>query len=283
MRKIDKNTIFVLLGVILFAASIITINLTQYQNSSFNTINKNQTHPNNTEPQLPKDPEGNGCSMIYLDLGTNIGIQIRKVYEPELYINSLILPYFDTFFGRDLEVRRAVCSFGFEPNPGHTPYLKYTEESYKKLGYNVKIFTETAVGDFDGEASLVIEDSSRESNHMDWGAKIGDSVEGKKTKAVRMLNFPKWFKENIADRNYTGQSAIVMKVDIEGFEYTIFPYLIRNGLYCLIDFVYVEHVNWDIMRELNDVMQYSGCKTRMMYIDDESYFNMPFPFPHEMD
>lgn len=25
------------------------------------------------------------CSMVYIDMGTNIGHQIRKLYEPELY------------------------------------------------------------------------------------------------------------------------------------------------------------------------------------------------------
>jgi len=220
---------------------------------------------------------GNGCNMVYLDLGTNIGIQIRKLYEPHKYTNAMILPYFDNYFGIDLEGRKAVCSFGFEPNPNHAKYLKFNENQYLSMGYRVKIFTETAVGNYDGEASLVSDNSFQ---HFEWGAKIGQKG-GQNTIQVTMLNFPRWFQENIVNRNYTGESTIVMKVDIEGFEWTIFPEMIRFGLICYLDFIYVEHLSWDVMKSINDVLSYSGCKTRIIYLDDETYFNMIFPFPSE--
>ena len=38
-------------------------------------------------------PAGNGCRDVYLDLGTNLGVQIRKLYEPERYkamLNNLL-------------------------------------------------------------------------------------------------------------------------------------------------------------------------------------------------
>ena len=40
-----------------------------------------------------------GCRHVYLDMGTNIGIQIRKLYEPHLFPDALVLPIFDKFFG----------------------------------------------------------------------------------------------------------------------------------------------------------------------------------------
>ena len=40
-----------------------------------------------------------GCQHVYLDMGTNTGIQIRKLYEPHLFPNALVLPIFDKFFG----------------------------------------------------------------------------------------------------------------------------------------------------------------------------------------
>ena len=39
------------------------------------------------------------CRHVYLDLGTNIGMQIRKLYQPELYPQSPMLPFFDRYFG----------------------------------------------------------------------------------------------------------------------------------------------------------------------------------------
>ena len=40
-----------------------------------------------------------GCRHVFLDMGTNTGIQIRKLYEPHLFPNASVLPIFDKFFG----------------------------------------------------------------------------------------------------------------------------------------------------------------------------------------
>ena len=73
-----------------------------------------------------------GCRFVYLDVGTNIGVQIRKLFEPELYPNAKIHKIFDRYFG-DMKqrIRSGVCAVGFEPNPNHTSYLqsKITENN----------------------------------------------------------------------------------------------------------------------------------------------------------
>ena len=40
-----------------------------------------------------------GCHHVYLDMGTNTGVQIRKLYQPHLFPNASVLPIFDKFFG----------------------------------------------------------------------------------------------------------------------------------------------------------------------------------------
>ena len=40
-----------------------------------------------------------GCRHVYLDMGTNTGVQIRKLYQPHLFPNASVLPIFDKFFG----------------------------------------------------------------------------------------------------------------------------------------------------------------------------------------
>ena len=54
-----------------------------------------------------------GCKHVYLDMGTNIGVQIRKLYEPHLFPNASVLPIFDKFFGRQGE-----RCFSFDQNSG---------------------------------------------------------------------------------------------------------------------------------------------------------------------
>ena len=66
-----------------------------------------------------------GCRFVYLDVGTNIGVQIRKLFEPELYPNAKIHKIFEQYFGdKKQRIRSGVCAVGFEPNPNHTLYLQ---------------------------------------------------------------------------------------------------------------------------------------------------------------
>ena len=66
-----------------------------------------------------------GCRYVYLDVGTNIGVQIRKLFEPDLYPNATVHQLFNKYFG-DINERTAhgICAVGFEPNPSHTSLLK---------------------------------------------------------------------------------------------------------------------------------------------------------------
>ena len=63
------------------------------------------------------------CYHVYLDLGTNTGVQFHKLYDPDSLPAgevSAIIPKFDHFFGSDTAARLTdVCGFGFEPNPSH--------------------------------------------------------------------------------------------------------------------------------------------------------------------
>ena len=68
-----------------------------------------------------------GCRFVYLDVGTNIGVQIRKLFEPKLYPRAKIHKIFNYFFGNLTERTNAgVCAVGFEPNPSHSLHLQGT-------------------------------------------------------------------------------------------------------------------------------------------------------------
>mgnify|MGYP003314384606 CR=1 FL=1 len=58
-----------------------------------------------------------GCSMIFLDLGANLGVQTRKLFEAEKYTKGKRPPVFRLFanaFGLDRDVWRTACSVGFD-------------------------------------------------------------------------------------------------------------------------------------------------------------------------
>ena len=44
-----------------------------------------------------------GCYHVYLDVGSNIGVQVRKLYEPELYPKANVHVIFNSRFGSILE------------------------------------------------------------------------------------------------------------------------------------------------------------------------------------
>ena len=100
-----------------------------------------------------------GYYHVYSDVGSNIGIQVRKLSEPQRYPNAKVLTIFDKVFGtidhrkkeNHLNGKR-ICVIGFEPNPKHTRYLKEVEANYNNCGYKVKFFTEAAVSGFNGKS-----------------------------------------------------------------------------------------------------------------------------------
>jgi len=134
---------------------------------------------------------GDGCWHIYLDVGSNIGVQVRKLFEPHRYPKADILPYFESYFHIDPSkpVPRAlppitttntetdeftdltnpngsnndllpqnnaishICAFGCEPNPLHVDRLNALEEAYTRTGWRTTFFTETAVGISDTDAA----------------------------------------------------------------------------------------------------------------------------------
>ena len=102
-----------------------------------------------------------------------ISFQVRKVYEPHLFINASFLPIFDKYFGdinsRQLSGAHSICAVGFEPNPKHTKWLKDLQLAYEKCGWKAKFHTKTAAAHSYGLATFY---SDGEEKNFEWGASI---------------------------------------------------------------------------------------------------------------
>ena len=99
------------------------------------------------------------CEKIFLDLGANIGVTVKKLFEPHKYPESTTLPYFGKTFG-DQWLRQSMerfpnrlCALGFEPNPKHQKRLKDLEIEYSDKNWNVHFFSE-AVSNVDGKVTF---------------------------------------------------------------------------------------------------------------------------------
>eukprot|EP01083_Nonionella_stella_P214826 773726_1 len=97
----------------------IMMNSTNSENMELTLLDRNKTL-NEQQPYMADWK----CPNIYIDLGSNIGVQIRKIFEPEKYPKTSIsyvlnktMKHFAKFLG-DIETRRKhCCVFGFEANP----------------------------------------------------------------------------------------------------------------------------------------------------------------------
>ena len=103
------------------------------------------------------------CHSVYLDVGSNIGVQIRKLYEPQAYnrvdpeLSRLsqtffkqhkdlkevakhtpqVLPIYDEYFGS--APRCNVCAIGIEPNPRHASRLESMQQALRAAGAGVLV------------------------------------------------------------------------------------------------------------------------------------------------
>jgi len=97
-----------------------------------------------------------GCQHVFLDVGSNRGVQVRKLFEPQHYPNATILPFFDEYFGtasfrQQPFEKTGLCAFGFEANPLLKDRLKEIQHAYEKKGWRVMFIVPQAVSDSDGK------------------------------------------------------------------------------------------------------------------------------------
>ena len=176
------------------------------------------------------------CSRgIYLDVGSNIGVQVRKLYEPAKYEGAGVLPIFEQAFGPSRRCR--VCAIGFEPNPRHSARLNLVEHHLNRAGLRVMFFR-AAAGAVDGEISLHF--GTAKSAFEDAGASalgLGRyrgtaSVQVRQIRLARILMHIKRLQASA-----TPKAPLLMKLDIEGSEWTVIPDLMVSKSFCTLDTV----------------------------------------------
>jgi Methyltransferase FkbM domain len=236
------------------------------------------------------------CKHVYLDLGTNVGVQIKKLYEPHLYPAAPFLSIFDKYFGPyEKSVNRSnVCSFGFEPNPHWAAQLQDIDAAYNRAGFPVVIFTETAVCTHGRNMSFYLEPYNTGS--QEDGASLlrhhGSSMPEVQVGCIPISQFINTYVRNrriaaphtaAGTDTDTGPPKVIAKMDIEGGEYMVLPKMILTGALCVINFIgcefhsrfipdppkssekFLEHVRW-LLNHTDEC-----TNTTLSELDDESY------------
>jgi hypothetical protein len=217
----------------------------------------------------------------------------------------------ETFASTD---RCRVCAIGVEPNPRHRNRLSQLQTRLTAAGAGVTVF-EAAAGSADGV--LTLQYGARKSNFEDAGAStlgIG-RYRGHDEVVVRMLRLSRLVRLVRAQLDVTARRAgtppgqragkILMKLDIEGSEWTVLTDLMDSGALCAVDSVFVEYHDADFERigaqagslrraalvTMRDAVRSlrttisaalgaeGSCPTRVVDLDDETFMRDPAPWP----
>jgi len=199
-----------------------------------------------------------GCLHVFIDLGSNRGLQIRKLYEPHTFPLAPIQPLYQRFFGppedRNLQ---EICSVSVEPNSKHAAHLKKLSEAYATCGIKVLVY-EAGVGHkdmklrfapfnsllghevgHDGSARLIHDDESVEDFTE---THFHDNVE---VEEVEVMRFARFITDVVAKRKLPISAEVVtprvvIKADIEGAELKIIPDMLITGALDNVDNLHME-------------------------------------------
>ena len=180
---------------------------------------------------------GDGCFHVFLDVGANIGVQTRKLFEPHAYPsggsgetisrhfegNFSWVRAFESAFGqrRGRNAQRQLCAFGFEASPRHTKRLQQLQACYQKQGWRARFFTETAVSDVNGNATFFLARDQLAASLV----RHGKHRTAHRTHTVSAIDLAAWIDEHVLQRGIRGgggaEPRVLMKLDIEAAEFRV--------------------------------------------------------------
>ena len=230
-------------------------------------------------------PAADGCRYVFLDVGGNIGVHARFLFEPELYRHSSYLPIFDRAFPANRD-RSDICVFGFEPNRRHRTRLDRLAAAYSKhRGWNVS-YLSVAAGTEDGRAHYFRDSDENAVAHNDWTFRrhsVNNPAAGS-IESIKTLDLANWVHANVHRRTVPEARlrddplpAVVMKMDIEGAEYDVLPRLLATGVLCNVSVITLEwhrryctmnkdctQLEADLTSQLERTTRMAGCAIRVV-------------------
>ena len=212
---------------------------------------------------------GDGCRFVFLDVGSNIGVQVRKLFEgEEKYPDAPFVAQFKKRFGTLEERRRYACAFGIVANPRHQSRLKEIENCYNNrlLGWRTKFFVPNIADNVDGRTIEFFEESGKEEDN-NWASSVFFNPHFNYTSKVKVtsIDLGSFIMNEIVGREIPagpGTPFILMKMDIEGSEYQVLPDLLAKGALCHINEAMVEYHRG--FMETNEDKERAGAVTSFM-------------------
>lgn len=181
---------------------------------------------------------------IFIDLGSFDGDTIEQAIK--------IMPNFDEFIGfepvKELD-NKAVKKYKDNPKVKLLNVAAGLED--KKIDFNVDIQKEAGTTEYTGSTMM------------------NDKITGVFIKRkVKSINFPKWLKDNVNKDDF-----VILKIDIEGFEYDLIERLLEENVMDLVNVLYVEW-HWKKVKSITEERHnnlITKLKTKRFDITGSSY------------
>jgi len=187
------------------------------------------------------------CKRVFVDLGCNNGVNIRKLYEPKKFESASILSVFDEEMGsagwrRAPGKQNGLCAFGLEPNPDHFDRLKQVEEAYQKHGWNVHFYPFAA---YNTEGKMSFNKTTQRPSEVDKNTAAGAHLSmkqevGEGSLEVRTVNAAEFLN------SFPEGSVKLVVMDIEGAEYETLAQMMQENVLCanVVNRLLVETHGW---------------------------------------
>ena len=208
---------------------------------------------------------------------------------------------------------RDICVFAFEPNPKYLLRHMELEKVYSAMGWRYHAIS-AGVSNMDGYDTFY-HTHAKERGETGFSASGKTNLYGDDSEAavVPIVRLATWIQREIYNRRipepykrHPKGPRVVMKFDIEGSEYKVFPDLFMTGVLCnTVHFMFGEfhqtahHHNLFPMNLTSDgqnvlelkrawllaesfvrmVEITEHCVTRIKMVDDESYKEDPVEYP----
>ncbi|CUG86599.1 methyltransferase family 21, putative [Bodo saltans] len=184
------------------------------------------------------------CKFVYLDLGTNQGRQLRKLFLG-LAPQSMWAKKFNEYFGSNVtERQRTVCAIGAEPDRNHKPLLDSLEDELTSRGVRVKILRNPVWVNNDVLTfnSIYDPNNTHDSSTLSTGGfSVYDHVAKKRTTNVNLTKVElRGFRLSTLLAQIPSSSTVLAKLDIEGAEHRVIADIVLDGTICRTDFLGIE-------------------------------------------
>lgn len=222
------------------------------------------------------------CENVYIDMGANLGIQIRKLFESQTYPSPLASKFAKLFGPAGEERNKKTCAIAFEMTPMHQPRLKELAHRFNERGWQTTIVA-GAVGTADGlgKLSKMWGDDVEQSAQMTPGAK--DNQEN--SIVLPIVDAAAFLRRHVinAPALPSGEKRkVFVKVDIEGMEFKIMPILINaSDIICYANEWAVEwHLGMspkELQNQKDKMLASLPSCGKVVALDDETFGRDPLP------